>query len=100
METRPLRLARMMLMITVSLDPAEESQFKRLAEPRREHVGQLARQVLEDSVNSSLWREDPDEEWAEFPVALAPEAFPADSWDEEGRWNRSGREEDASPAQY
>jgi len=39
-------------MITVALDPVTESQFKRLAASRREDVGHLAREVLEDFVNT------------------------------------------------
>jgi len=71
-------------MITISLDPARESQFKRLAESRHEDVGHLARQVLEDFVDANSWREDTDEEWAESSVALTPEVFPAESWNKEG----------------
>lgn len=69
-------------MVTIELAPNSEVRLKELAMRQGQSVDQLARQIVEDFLAFQNLSDESNDHWAESSLALAPEVFPAEPWDE------------------
>lgn len=69
-------------MVTIELAPTSEDRLKELAMRQGQSVGQLASQIVEDFLAFRNLSEESSDRWAESSIALTPEVFPAEQWNE------------------
>jgi hypothetical protein len=72
-------------MVAIHLDTARQQQLERLASAEGRAAAELARQIVEDYLDLDGLRELSPDEWAEGCVALSPEVFPDENWDQDAR---------------
>lgn len=69
-------------MITIQLDSDLEQRLKKLAAASGQDTSQFAQRILEMYLDRQAWPKDSEEEWAIASLALAPEVFSEENWDE------------------
>lgn len=69
-------------MVSIQLEPDQEKRLIQLAQHRGQDVADLARRILADYLDFQALSGDSEADWAAASVALAPEVFDDERWDE------------------
>jgi predicted transcriptional regulator len=69
-------------MVSIHLQPTTEKSLRELALGTGQTLDQLAQQILEDFIAIQNATNDSSEDWAQSSIALTPEVFTDEPWEE------------------